>query len=413
MRLVPLWFGAFKNGRSTYAPGWVKTNPQRFIHAQSRPGHDVLPLSSFCEETLRADSRAFAAFMRHLRAVDAEQQTVIMVQVENEVGLMRAPRDFSAPAERVFSQPVPRALVDYLNTHTRSLHPALAQIQFDAGPEASWEDIFGANANEALMSWGFGRFVGRVAEAGRAEYALPHFANAWLVQYDGQPAGEYPNGGPVSRMIDIWRAAAPAIEFLAPDIYIDDFAGVCAEYARPGNPLFIPEARRDHTAPAGAFYAIGEHSALGFSPFGIESISGAATEETITGPVADASHGIQTDQSGRLLAQTYRLLSDMTPIITQHQNTGAIRGILQRSAPGYRPGPRRLSSASQIPSPPHHRSAPRRRPDHRARRRRLSHRRLRLLPPIPPRAAYSRRSRFSRNQRRRLPRRRMAPRAPA
>jgi hypothetical protein len=332
LRLVPLWFGAFKNGRSTYAPEWVKTNPQRFVHAQSHPSHDVLPLSCFCEETIGADSRAFGALMRHLRKVDAEQQTAIMVQVENEVGLMRAPRDFSAPAERVFAQPVPSSLVDYLSTHTKTLHPALSQIQFDDTPSMTWSDMFGGYANEAFMSWGFGRFVGRVAEAGRTAYPLPHFANAWLVQYEGQPAGEYPNGGPVSRMMDIWRAAAPAIEFLAPDIYIDDFAGVCADYARSGNPLFIPEARRDHMAPASAFYAIGEHSALGFSPFGVESIGG-AKEETIAGPVADASLGIQTDPSGALLARTYRLLSDMAPIIARHQNTGAMRGILQKPAP--------------------------------------------------------------------------------
>ncbi|BDI30717.1 beta-galactosidase [Capsulimonas corticalis] len=332
MRLVPLWFGAFKNGRSTYAPEWVKTNPARFIHAQSRPGHDVLPLSSFCEETVQADARAFAALMRHLREVDSERRTVVMMQVENEVGLMRAQRDYSAPAERVFSQPVPSSLIGSLQENAGALHPGLAHARLNSGPNAMWADIFGSDASEAFMSWGFGRFVGRVAEAGRAEYPLPHFANAWLVQYEGQPPGEYPNGGPVSRMMDIWRAAAPAIELLAPDIYIDDFACVCADYARNGNPLFIPEARRDHTAPACAFYAIGEHSALGFSPFGIESIGG-ALEEVIAGPVADASLGIQTDPSGSLLAQSYRLLSGMAPVLAPHFNTNTMRGILQTPAP--------------------------------------------------------------------------------
>ena len=172
----------------------------------------------------------------------------------------------------------------------------------------TWPEVFGtdAYADEVFMAWYVGRYVGKVAEAGKAELPIPMYANAWLVQNDTQLPGGYPSGGPVSRMHDIWRAAAPQLDLLAPDIYLPDFRGVCASYTRSGNPLFIPEAR---ASVPNLFWAIGNHAALGYSPFGIESLP----EDT---PLASA----------------YRVLDGMMPVLTKYQAEGKVMPVVQETA---------------------------------------------------------------------------------
>src|ERR1039458_616836 len=83
------------------------------------------------------------------------------------------------------------------------------------------------------MAWYMGRYHGKVAEAGKAELNIPMYANAWLGPQPNQKVpGDWPSGGPVARVHDIWRAAAPSLDLLAPDIYVQDFKGTCALYTR-------------------------------------------------------------------------------------------------------------------------------------------------------------------------------------
>jgi len=313
LKLVVLWFGSWKNGVSSYIPTWVKKDLLRFPRAQSRNGDNELVLSPFHEASCQADANAFAALMRYLREVDSDEHTVVMTQVENEVGLMPESRDHSAAAEAAFRSPVPRELIDYLTEHKDSLLAEVNELWASTGHKdtGTWTEVFGDSVwtDEVFMAWHMARYIGRIAEAGKAEYALPMYANAWLVQNDKQKPGDYPSGGPVSRVMDIWRAAAPAIDFLAPDIYLPDFKAVCASYVRSGNPLMIPEARQGPEAARNAFWAIAEHDAMCFAPFGIEDI--------------DADHP---------LVESYDLLRQLMPLITKYQGTAKMAGILQQSA---------------------------------------------------------------------------------
>lgn len=86
LHLVLLWFGAWKNSMSSYAPTWVKRDPARFARVHGPDGVPMEMLSVFDPDLLAADARAFAALMAHLRRVDGARPTVLMVQVENEVG---------------------------------------------------------------------------------------------------------------------------------------------------------------------------------------------------------------------------------------------------------------------------------------------------------------------------------------
>jgi len=312
MRMVMIWFGAYKNAGSTYAPSWVRRDPLRFPRAQRDParadsGEGLMSpvLSVFSEALVETDARAFAAMMRHIRKVDPGQ-TVIMIQVENEVGLLGPSRDRSPPAEAAWTRPVPAALIAYLHRHRGELRPQLLESWGRQGyrEAGSWAEVFGtdSSADEIFMAWNFGQYLDRVAKAGAAEYGLPMYANAWLGPQAGyQKPGDYPSGGPVARMMDVWKAAAPSLALLAPDIYVDDFGGTLADYRRPDNPIFVPEARFD---AANLFVALGQYDAIGFSPFGIED--GGDNDEVF---------------------QAYRVLGEMTGLIADAQRDGRIRAI--------------------------------------------------------------------------------------
>ncbi len=310
LRLVFLWFGTWKNAVSSYVPAWVKRDLDRFPRAQDRSGRNLEVISCLSENACAADARAFEALMRHIREVDGLKHTVLMVQVQNESGLLGDSRDRSPLAESAFAKPVPGELMDYLRDHKETLIPEFRQVWEAAGcrGSGSWSDVFGQghDADEVFMAWHIARYIERVARAGRAEYPLPMFANAWLIQNDRQKPGEYPSGGPVSKMLDVWRAAAPSIAIFAADIYLADFKGVCARYVRSGHPLFIPEARQDPEAAARVFYAVAEHDAICFAPFGIDSVA--------------LDHP---------LARSYKLLSDLIPMIVKVQGTGQMVGVFQ------------------------------------------------------------------------------------
>jgi len=159
MRLVLLWFGSWKNSMSCYAPAWVKNDPRAFPRAQDSSGRGLEILSPFADANRDADARAFAELMRHLRAQDGRAHTVVMVQVENEVGMIPEPRDRSAAADALYAGPVPPELVAYLADHAEALAPELSSLWSARGrPRAGrWEEVFGPGpaTAEVFMAWHF------------------------------------------------------------------------------------------------------------------------------------------------------------------------------------------------------------------------------------------------------------------
>jgi hypothetical protein len=283
----------------------VKKDYKKYPHARDEHGKPLEILSTFGKASGEADAKAFAALMRHIKDVDSKQQTVVMIQVENEMGVIdnlgRAPwgkeisenpgnarRDFCDQANTAYNGLVPKELIDYLMQHKDSLFPELYKIWKANGfiTTGSWEEIFGKSefrremkdwkfysyyTEELFSAWNYARYAEKVTAAGKKEYAIPMYVNAWLKQPFSYWPGRYPSGGPLPQMLDIWRAAVPSIDFLAPDIYMDDFNWACQEYARSGNPLFIPETRGGDIGAARVFYVFGEFNAGCFAPFGIDN----------------------------------------------------------------------------------------------------------------------------------------------
>ena len=309
LRLIFLWFGSWKNGMSSYIPVWVKQDYRRFprIKRQDRQSAEVL--STLAETSRDADARAFTALMHHIREVDGNEHTVLMMQVENEVGVLGDTRDRCDTANTAFAELVPQELIDQLTKHQQELGADIRQCWEASGlkTSGSWEEIFGRNSQseEIFMAWNYARYIDKIVEAGKAEYDIPMFINAWLSSPQQKP-GDWPSGGPLPHTLDIWLAGAPHIDFLCPDIYQDNFQEWCQQYTRQGNPLFIPEMRYGEQGPPNAFYAIGEHEAIGISPFAIDGENSANAH----------------------LSRGYTVLSQLSPLILEHQGKGAMIGFL-------------------------------------------------------------------------------------
>ena len=263
LHAVILWFGTWKNGNMHYVPAWVKNDPKRFPHVIRPDGEPIDVLSANSRNTLEADKAAFVALTRHLNKIDGEAHTILLIQVENESGNIGSVRDNSAESNKEFAGPVPADLL------------AAAKKQ-----PGTWAQVFGADADEIFQAYHQAKYVNEIAAAGKREFNIPFYINVWIDYPAAQlpqrqldtPGIGYPSGGPVQKLVGLWRALAPSIDMIGPDIYADDlqfYNQVMAAYRRPDNPLWIPETGRDDSFGKLFFGALGE-GALGFSPFGMD-----------------------------------------------------------------------------------------------------------------------------------------------
>lgn len=320
IRLTLLWFGLWKNSESMYVPGWMKRNTETYFLAQRVDGTRYHTISPFCEAAVEKDANAFAHLMAHIRETDPDH-TVIVMQVENEIGLHGgAPgteRDYSEIGNAYYSSEVPAVLQEKL------------------GVSGTWEEAFGEDAAESLMAWAFAAAVEKIASAGKKELDLPCYVNAWLEQPPYRAGMGHPSGGPIARMHPIWRATAPSLFCFGPDIYVPYAAEVMEAYTRDGNPLFIPEIRKDAATATLALYAVAGHNALCYAPFGIEDVN--MRMEDIEGVPLAVLRALEIDVSAMditgtaaALSESYRILSDMWPLILEKRGTKQLQAFICR-----------------------------------------------------------------------------------
>ena len=314
LKLVFLWFGSWKNSMSSHVPAWVKLDTKRFPRAKCESGESQEILTPFSENNLKADLDAYAHLLRHIKEIDEKYQTVILVQPENEIGMLPSARDYHPLANEKFKDRVPKELMDYLERNKEKLNPEFLEIWRNSGfkTRGSWEDVFGKglHTDEIFMAYYFARYTDRICAAGKNEYALPAYVNAALNR-TGKKPGEYPSAGPLPHVLDVWKAASPSIDFYSPDFYTPDFKHWSDLYIRQGNPLFIPEHKFDNTVSAKALYAFGHYEAIGFSPFSIEQIP----EKPFT-------------PKEEKLAEVYDMLRQIKPILDQNWGQHRIEGVL-------------------------------------------------------------------------------------
>ncbi len=314
LKLVLLWFGSWKNSMSCYAPAWIKLNQQKYERAKDSQGKGLEIMSAFNSVNQDQDAQAFTALLKHIALVDSREQTVIMVQVENEIGMLTEAREYTDAANLAFNSKVPDALMHYLIKNKNDLVPELLTVWQKSGfaTRGTWEEVFGKGlaTDEIFQAWQYAVYTNAVAEAGKKEYPLPMYVNGAL-NYKNVNPGQYPSAGPLPHLMDIWQAGAPEIDILSPDFYNPYFKQYADLYSRRNNPFFIPEIRSEPNNAAKVFFAMGHYKAIGFSPFSIESAS-VPTEEPI--------------------AKSYALLEQLSPVILENQVRGKTAGVLLDSA---------------------------------------------------------------------------------
>lgn len=263
LHVVILWFGTWKNGNMHYVPAWVKTDTKRFPRVIRADGEAIDVLSASSKSNLDADKAAFVALMKHLKTLDETEHSILMVQVENESGIIGSPRDFSPESNKEFAGQVPADM--------------LAAARKPAG---TWSEVFRGDADELFQLYHQAHYLNEIASAGKTEFDIPLYMNVWLSYPPAElperrltfPGVQYPSGGAVQRWVGLWRALAPSIQAIAPDIYGDDpgfVHDVLAAYHRPDNPLLVPEIAKTDSFARFDFEALGE-GALGIAPFGVD-----------------------------------------------------------------------------------------------------------------------------------------------
>jgi hypothetical protein len=309
LKAIPLWFGTYKNGAMDYVPNWIKTDTKRFPRVLDYGGRPIRVLSPHGQATLEADRRAYGELMKHLKEFDAKDQTVILMQVENESGLLGSVRDYSPEATRLFNGAVPDVLVKALNKKP-----------------GTWKELFGPRAEEMFTGYYVSTYINTVARAGKQVYPIPALVNVWMGGYGtndrflefDRPGDSYPSGGPQSHMIDLWKACAPDIDLIGPDIYHQSseiYRTILSRYRRPDNPLFIVETGGGKTFARYFFYALADYSAIGFTCYGF-----------------DSSSGMWLNPQFGDIAANFRVVKPALPVIAQLQAAGKLQAAVEEVA---------------------------------------------------------------------------------
>jgi beta-galactosidase GanA len=206
LHVVLLWFGTWKNGNMHYAPEWMKTDLKRFPRVIRADGEPIDVLSANSRSNLEADKAAFVALMRHIKALDGIEHTVLMVQVENESGIIGSVRDFCAEANQEFAKAVPSDMLSAAHKQP-----------------GTCSEVFRGNADELFQLYHQAKYMNEIAAAGKAEFGIPVYMNVWLSYPPTElperrvpiPGIQYPSGGAVQQWVGLWRALTPSIDAIA------------------------------------------------------------------------------------------------------------------------------------------------------------------------------------------------------
>lgn len=343
MKIGILWFGSFKNAECMYAPEWVKRDLERFhrgqiVKGKNKAGRRVSPtlpvtipyttISYLSENAMQADARAFGRMMQHVCEYDEAEGTVITVQVENETGLLGNAREVSDEADAAFAGEVPQEFASYMRSHTAYMEEDV-RAAVEAGAEkGSWSEVFGAAAEEIFSAYHVASFVEYVAKAGKDAYDLPMTVNCWLDKAADTP-GDYPSGGPVARVHEVWDYCAPSIDVYCPDIYVPYFNKVCDRFVKGGtNPLYIPEAATHSYAAPRMVYTVGHYHAMCYSPFGFDDIGkpfSAAQGYLFGMDVTDPA--LKTPQNFEEYAALGKILREAMPLLAERYGTTDLQAV--------------------------------------------------------------------------------------
>lgn len=306
-KVILLWFGLWKNGMSTYVPEWMKKNREDYPFIESKYGEQIYSISPMSGKAVEKNSLVFGELMAFIKSYDSSEQTVLMVQIENEIGSLGTDFDYASNQVELLDSMVP------------------ADVESFSNQTGTWNQVFRENSKEYLMAYYYAKAIEKNAALGHEKHPIPYFVNAWLEKKPSR-AGEYPSGGPIGRLIPFWKKIAPSLASFAPDIYVPNFDEVCNEFMSPQDVLIIPEARQDIDTVSNLIYSMGKYNLVCFSPFGIEDIADAGrilSDSTLQTLSIDAD-AFDPQGTSELLAEAYLLLQGLTSLIIEKRGTNQI-----------------------------------------------------------------------------------------
>lgn len=253
LKIIILWFGLWKNGLSTYVPSWMKLDRNKYPFCQNKAGKSLYTISPLCNQAIKKDIQAYKQLISFIKKYDQEKQTVIMIQIENEVGLLESDRDYSFSANKLYNQEIPLELQKWFKQ------------------TGTWQEVFKEKAPEIFMTYYYAQALNQIAASGKEIYPLVTMINVWIKK-EGEKPGKYPSGGAISENIELYQYLAPNIDIIAPDIYVKDFNTISQQYAKQGY-LMVPETRQDIYSMSQIIYGMSAFPMIGYSPFGIEDFS--------------------------------------------------------------------------------------------------------------------------------------------
>lgn len=316
--LIFLWFATWKNGSMKYCPLWVKHDQERFHRVINQDGTALPLLSPHCAGNRNADAKAFRELMKYIGKADSEHQTVLAVQVENEPGYAaRTVCDYGPDGREAAAGRVPGEVLDFIISEG-------AGSEFDAWKAAggraggTWQEVFGSRGYDLMTAHAVASYIDYVAACGKAEYELPMYVNVWLDhQLWDQPGLGYPAGAPVTRNLVLWKSCTPHLDVIAPDVYLQPMSQVkeiYSAYARPDNPLYIPESSPAVSNALNMVRAFAEHGLQGICYFGAESYL------NLQGELEEGA------EPGR---QNYQFLGAIAPLLIKYRGTDRIHALYQ------------------------------------------------------------------------------------
>lgn len=314
LRLVVLWFGTWKNGNSHYVPEWVKLQKERFLWAKANDGAEIRVLSPTCEETKKADMRAFCELCGHIARNNADG-CVIGIQIENEPGLIGAARDYSPQSTKLFKGRIPADAAEFI------------------GADGTWEETFGFYAAEFFTAYHIAHYIDDIAEAGKRVLDLPMYINVWLGEmYAHIPGTNYPSGGAVTKTFRFWKHLLKHVDAIAPDIYVSDYREVeelFRTYSGEGNIFHLPESSPMPLSMTNSMRAVAEYGLTGVHTFGIDILSAAADRAALCTMAASGAEGAKKSALLREIADSYTILRHSKHLIEKYQGTGRLYAVAQ------------------------------------------------------------------------------------
>ena len=271
LKLCLIWFGTYKNGASTYAPEYVKKNPEKYWPIYSTNGHVSATLSPLCKETCKRDREAFRKLLQRAKELDKDH-IILGVQIENESGCLGPARDYSERGNKSYKEKVPEDMIKLV----KSIKKPCPLTEFYTGKHGNWAETFGFYAPDIYMAYYFAKYINKVAEISKQLLDVPTYLNCWTHENGAKiPGVSYPSGGPTKNAIEIYKEFCKNIDMISADVYADNidlFSAQALPYARKDNVFFLPESYPSLLQYPLIFRMIKDYQLTGVHGLGIDTL---------------------------------------------------------------------------------------------------------------------------------------------